>query len=130
MNEELQKALAEMINKSVAVAGDALAFTQEQLPEVVQQLLLWKMAISILAALAFLGTAAITVRFIRDCARGDWEDNNPSGTIPLIVKTITAFVLCVVVLPIAADEAPLLDWLQIWLAPKVYLIEYATNLVK
>lgn len=167
MNEELQAALAEMITRSVAVAGDALAFTQEQLPEVVQQLLLWKLTASLIAFVAclLLIVCAIVglVRYLTwtpkprhvagiDIPDGSKEylgrlmnaenfvtryhaknlveslggeygrgDDSPEWLIPFSIVT---GVLGVSAIPFS------FDWLQIWLAPKVYLIEYASNLIR
>lgn len=142
MNEELQKALAEMINKSVAAAVDALAFTQEQLPEVVQQLLAWKLA----EALVYAGAAPIVVficcYFLKKVAQAkpkelgrkheNWaweayETISPSLNALGVLGSIAA-ALCICASAIFW-WAGVFTALQIWLAPKVYLIEYASKLV-
>lgn len=122
MNEELQRALAEMITSSVAVAGDALAFTEEQLPEVVQQLLVWKAAESAIwciaaVALGIFGARLPWVKWFKACE----EDCSGTGLF-LALPFGALFGIALAMFDLA--------WLQIWLAPKVYLIEYAANLVK
>jgi hypothetical protein len=48
MNEELQQAIVAVIESMTGVAQSAYAFGAEQLPDVVQQLLLWNMMRSII----------------------------------------------------------------------------------
>lgn len=144
MNEELQNALADLIAKSISVAGDALAFTQEQLPEVVQQLLLWKMVFSaIWFGFGLLLIIAPPLIFYiyggvgrpinpeaesyyrnhrRTLSHDEHGNPNPETIAPAIVV-----MLILLVLGMCAID---FDWLKILLAPKVYLIEYAASLAK
>jgi hypothetical protein len=124
MNEELQQALAELINKSVSAGESAIAFTQEQLPEVIQQLLTWKLVESLiwfaLSALFFLaGNTLTAVTILRSMKDPDSDSD---------------FVLFMLFVALCGNAAIVIGtnvtWLQIWLAPKVYLIEYAASLAK
>lgn len=119
MNEELQQALADLVNKSVEIGGDAIAFTQEQLPEVIQQLLIWKAAESLILCAACVGWIVFTCF----ASYKVHKVTNDSDVTPFIVMVAVA-----VCLPAFFNLN--LIWLQIWLAPKVYLIEYAASLAK
>jgi hypothetical protein len=127
MNEELQQALAELINKSVSVGESAIAFTQEQLPEVIQQLLIWKGASSALATAAWFTVAIFVASTPSKLIAIDWDDHKNGtqqafGVARGIVAGATGLMLAI------ACRMP--EWIQIWLAPKVYLIEYAASLAK
>jgi hypothetical protein len=127
MNEELQQALAELINKSVSVGESAIAFTQEQLPEVIQQLLIWKGAESALATVVGIAIAIFIARTPSKLIAIDWDDYNNGtkqafGVARGVVAASAGLVLVI--------ECGMPAWLQIWLAPKVYLIEYAASLAK
>lgn len=118
MNEQLQQALIELINKSMDLGGDALAFTQQQLPEVIEQLLLWKgvqSGLQFLLSLFFIGAAIWAGR--KFCVEQDVEKYAPAG-----IGTIF--------FGVAAMALMNLTWLQVSLAPKVYLLEYAANFAK
>lgn len=155
MNEELQQALAELITKSTAVAGDALAFTQDQLPDVVQQLLVWRGVYSLvmfvagallLVAASLCAKAAMRKRAEAIAQAEEAYRNGEAwtrmfnglsttstrydsimvfgGAPTMVMASVSA------AMAIAGMTMVNLEWLQIWLAPKVYLIEYAANLVK
>lgn len=61
MNEELQKTLADIINRVTTGADAAIQFGKEQIPDVLKQLLIWNFAynfaISVLALLVIIGYA-------------------------------------------------------------------------
>jgi hypothetical protein len=122
MNDELQVALAELISKSVELGENAIMLTQEQLPEIIQQLLLWKAAQSGIEFAISMGFFATTALLPWRKWRNQIEDA-PDG------RGMGAFlVFPVAMLAFMGMISFDLTWLQIWLAPKVYLIEYAARL--
>ncbi len=143
MNEELQQALADLVNKSVEMGGNAIAFTKEQLPEVIQQLLIWKLAanaIVLVIAIILLLLACKLARYIFKSKPADGGDDTlfwtgrswRAGEMEFSEVSIICTIASVFVVPggviaalVAGSQA-----LQIWLAPKVYLIEYAASLAK
>lgn len=142
MNEELQQALAEMITSSVSVAGDALAFTKEQLPEVVQQLLVWRLfhhGAGMMLALAFLFAAILTASWMRSKRVPDAEDQgrfeenmfwDRFGRMETPQAFAWIWIVIGACLGVTGVIIDFMNLMQIWLAPKVYLIEYAANLAK
>lgn len=117
--------LVKMIDVTVESVSDVVEFSKQQIPDIIHQLLVWKIAESIvwlvLGALIMFTGAWVTNRF-RERMN---EDEASSGTIcQIIVTIVTAFIgICMIV-------SNLLDVLYIWLAPKVWLIEYAADLIK
>lgn len=125
MNEELQNSLAELIAKSVQTAESAKSFLLSEMPEVVQQLLTWKLAegflrfsISIAAIISIVFISKVMVRKVVYQS----ENNKEPVALFLIVPAFILLLLSV--------EMFSLEWIQVWLAPKVYLIEYAGELLK
>lgn len=130
MNEELQKAIADMFN-SVLSAKD---FLVGELPEYVNQLLMWRMVWSIgffVIGLALILSAICLQAWIYKSYKNKGaiysivsEDAEfwPAIIIIDFILSVTAFIFGVSIIS--------MEWLQIWIAPKVWLVEYAASLVK
>jgi len=137
MNEQLQQALAALLNKTVAGVEAGASFLQTELPDVIQQLLTWKLASSILTAIiCAISIALIFVTFKAinrgvKSEQGLWHDyDSPFNGLSFcgFLFYILGSVGCI---PLAFElfsNAGVA--LQIWLAPKIYLIEYAASLAK
>lgn len=122
MNDDLQKALAEILNKTTQGAEAGVGFLQRELPDVVQQLLVWhgvKSAVFFVILLSLSLISAWATKRVWTWAREEDEGDEAATLFP----AGAAVVLCV-------SAFGNLDWLQILLAPKLYLIEYAASLVK
>lgn len=174
MNDQLQHALATLLGKAASGMDAATSFLSAQLPDVIHQLLLWKLIDSLahvfIPILLLLVSGFVLYKLGRELwskdspyyvakhryelARDLWMKTSISTeqgrqvaqeyhrardefyklTAPeqnplLIGATVisgTATVLCTV----ATLACFNLAWLQILIAPKVYLIEYASHLVK
>ena len=122
MNDELQKALAEILNKVTKGAETGVGFLQRELPEVIQQLLMWHAVRSAIFCVAFLAAAVLFVyatkrlwiHLVKEDCGGE-----PFAIFP-------AFVSAGFIFAAMCETA----WLQILIAPKLYLIEYTAALVK
>lgn len=145
-NERAQEALADLLNMAIDSLEGAQTFAEAQLPDVIEQLLMWKMlesmvpaSIAILlwagAAYLLIGTPA-AIRRARKAYdnREEWtrlhaysEITSPTYDFASLgVPRITPALL----IALAGLLMFNLTWLQILVAPKVYLLEYASNLVK
>ena len=130
MNEEMQSALVKFINQSLDVFNQGVGFMSEQIPDVVQQLLAWKFTSSLLGFIFFclccLIWAYANYRQIKW-----WGGKNEYGK-TRITSDFGPFVIFNVLQALFITLIPnnLFDWLKIWIAPKVWLIEYAASLVK
>ncbi|NYT67940.1 hypothetical protein [Pusillimonas noertemannii] len=124
MNEQLQTALAEILARATQGIDAGTQFLSAQLPDVIQQLLVWKAVMSgLLFSLSIAGFIGVTIAIVRVWRNTDfWDGEN------MPPAALVAFFLCFLYgLPSLAWS---LDWLQIWIAPKIYLIEYAASLAK
>jgi hypothetical protein len=123
MNEQLQAALTEVLKATTNTAGQAKDFLLGQLPDVVQQLLHYNFVWSLIwwgfGALLLLGGLAWGLGFLRAAVKhddGDYASVALVGVAPIVVGFI--FLL------------ENFDWLKIWLAPKLYLLDYVKTFVK
>lgn len=136
MKNELEVVLTNMLVKVADSSGGAVEFLQQEIPEVVQQLLLYHGIMSFMGFLIGVimwcvclwhnrpsqWTNGINYRLVQR-SYGDSVDPTARGIICVI-----GVIVCIAAgLPIIFNN---LDWLMILLAPKLYLIEYAGNLIK
>ncbi|BDH46406.1 hypothetical protein TUM12370_24500 [Salmonella enterica subsp. enterica serovar Choleraesuis] len=126
MNEQAQAVLIELLKKAASGVDSAVAFSQAQIPDAIHQLLVWNLMesllFSVLGLLLFfvfqLASWQLFKYFRREWAGDNWIMH--PEIMPLMIcygLTFTPLAWCS------------LDWLKIWLAPKLYLIEYAASLV-
>lgn len=131
MNEQLQSALAAAIDQTLDGVQAGVTFLQAELPEVIQQLLMWKLFHS--ALLNLLGVSVLVVYVVLVRALMAWarhgEESKLDSDDRLFAAIMATAINGVIALLIAAITINL-TWLKILVAPKIYLIEYAANLVK
>ncbi|EHS3846806.1 hypothetical protein KV372_003108 [Escherichia coli] len=149
MEEQANKILVELLQKASNGIDAAVSFSQAQIPDVVHQLLLWNMVDSLIKTLIAILTIPLVFWFMkRQCQRvetgkiGDegysWEKGNPKyrptmvwdskGDINLLIMPLVGVLTLwgIFIIGVVTN----MTWLKIWLAPKLYLIEYAASLVK
>ena len=126
MSEELQKALGELLSKAnngINTAGDFLA---AELPDVIQQLLMWHGVKSLIVFLLCLIIPIIFYRLSMKIARSTFlSDGKELFDYPHVI--IPMAIMSIVILVVSTARINV-TWLQIWIAPKVWLIEYAAKL--
>lgn len=147
MNEQWEKVLSELITKVTRGADAAIEFSKEQLPDILQQLLVWKFIENLLAFLIplvlLITFSTITYRFWKNVPKQQSRDNDGCHPwvpddyrardaslhfkwwLPGYVAPFLSLVMFVIFL-INTN----LVWLKIWIAPKLYLLEYAASLIK
>lgn len=153
MNEQLQKALVELINKASGGIDTSVSFLSAEIPDVVMQILMWQGVKSAIMFLFFFSCSILCIRSalkynpdaeieVLNAAydRGDeWTrfmGNKSTSTTShkydalkamarpqKYLRYIASFFMCLITLSN-------IEWLQILVAPKLYLIEYASSLVK
>lgn len=119
----------EGIQKTGTELVDAL---YQQAPEVVEQLLLWHGIESLIYCIAAISSLAlpfihykVASHLYQKLGFKDWKD--VSGFwIPTFFSSVIVFATSVGCFLTFIN----LKWLKIWLAPKVYLLEYLADLVK
>lgn len=123
MSNNLDNALAEIINKAASGVDDAVIFISGQIPDVVSQVLLfeltWNLLISSISLFSFLFFAFIAKKgFKEEFGKSELNIEAATGGVSLSLISLIFFVLYM-------EEV-----LKIWIAPKIFLIEYAADLVK
>lgn len=121
-----KQALVEIINRSLSAVDKATAFASQQIPEVVHELLVYKAVSSFLVMLLLIGLVFAYVKCCRIIIKGHPECVDDGSFI-----VVWLFGAAVVALPllILFHNNPF-DWIEIWLAPRVYLLQFAADLVK
>lgn len=127
----LDQVLIDTIQKTTATTGQivdgvgkvtskAIDFTMAQIPDVIHQLLMWHLVFSLLSFLLFL-SLEITLLLIwyYKSYKSTYEEAQFFGS---LISVIVFFVFLV-------QLCRSFEWLQIWIAPKVWLIEYAASLM-
>lgn len=145
MKDKLQEALVDVIESATEGVKDGVSFLSTELPDAISQLLMWEMTASLIrmliGLLIFAALIATAIKIAPKCGRGDktgheyrWlgryeptlthDDSGEVSLTAILMIVPTALILMVSVILMN------LTWLKIWIAPKVYLIEYAATLVK
>lgn len=119
MNEQAQKIMLDLLKKASDGIDSAVSFSQAQIPDVVHQLLMWNAISSISVQLLCLFIIAVCILICVKAHKGDYNLFIISLS---LFSTIIFASLCVLFSSF--------DWLKIWVAPKLYLIEYAASLMK
>ena len=116
----LDGALQDLITKTVAAAETAGGFVATEAPIVVEQLLAWNYTISMI----WFCLAIIVVVFGTIVGYVLEKTCNEEGV------TVFLFAICSIVGFFICCTGNGLTWLQIAIAPKLYLLEYAADLIK
>lgn len=128
MNENLQNALVEILNKAISGIDSSVEFMQAELPDVINQLLLWYgikgLIMCSVGAILLLVMIKIDIfAFKRMSNSGDFD----AFELGIFYGAVGSVARLVYLFPLGMMN---LEWLQIWIAPKIWLMEYAADLVK
>lgn len=141
MNNELQSAIAAILNASLDSVGSAKDFAVEQAPDVVQQYLHWAFIRSILYSglvgvlvIIMLASVVITHKLVvwarsekakeASWLQGTFNDNLFNAGLLLFLANLLIWVI----LPTVIANIGNLDWLHIWVAPKSFLLNTVVHL--
>lgn len=141
MNEQLQQALTAILNKTMSGVDAGVNFLSAEIPDVIHQLLLWKMVYSLLIFIGGSILLIITVVFVyKQTRRVKKQDDRSYPTYKANLSfdssgEVHPGILAVIIggcfgAGFGIGGMTDLTWLQIWIAPKIYLIEYAASLAK
>lgn len=132
IQDTANQALQQMLTMAVNGLQGAVDFSKAQIPDVVHQMLVWNAVESIIAqifSLIIIGAAFYLFyqvaknRDDRDSIFSECGDLSFAGVILL-------FVSVALILFFLFNFLMSFDWLQIWLAPKYYILQQAAQLVK
>ena len=149
MNEQANKILVELLQKAANGIDAAFSFSQAQIPDVIHQLLVWNLIHSLIMTVIAISTIPLVTIFVRrQCRKVEvgrvgsegysWDRGKPiysptmiwdsKGEISFLLAPGAAVLFFWGVWVIAVVTE--MTWLKIWLAPKLYLLEYAASLIK
>jgi hypothetical protein len=113
---------SDIVEGTKVVGTKAIDFASEQIPEVIHQLLLWKFTTSLMAFCLGLSLFISTIIGVRLVSKQKhWHSSDRDFCIGLTILlggVFSTIIMC-------AN----LTWLKIWIAPKLFLIEYAAELI-
>ena len=125
--DPLKQALADTINKLTNGVEKGIDFFNAQMPEVIEQLLIWKIWESamqcIVGFLILFACWKLPSMVWKKYKFPEWNEEKQ-----LVVIMIGS--LGLIFAGIAVSILINFKWLQILIAPKIYLIEYAAELLK
>lgn len=140
MENSVEEALARLIERATSGINEVVEFSQAQLPDVIEQLLMWNMTESLITFFVplFFMLLFFTILFcqVKNLLK-DMNNNNNNDWFSNDGLPNTHF-LCMIGLPacgvivsfLVMIKISTMVWLQIMIAPKLYLLEYASNLVR
>lgn len=127
MNEELQKQIAAILKQALEAAQHGGQWLAGQIPDVLRQLLVWNITVGALCALGLLVLLILDVVAWRKAAAYEGAaDIYRSGNGYFTAAMMTG-IAC---LPGTFLLMGASDGLKAFVAPKLFLLEYAANLVK
>ena len=135
MNEQLQLAVSTLIQTSLNAIDKGTTFLSNQIPEVIQQLLLWKAIASFIefsSGIFIIGGIFAWLiyqyKYWTTTVTTEWGTKK----VRLLSETGPFSLLNIfLIIPLLYGNSCInLIWLQIWIAPKLYLIEYAKDFLK
>ncbi|URR14345.1 hypothetical protein LT980_07065 [Citrobacter portucalensis] len=141
MEEQDNKILVELLQKAVGGIDAAVSFSQAQIPDIVHQLLVWNFVSSALAMIVGLVIScgmpliarSILIRYGKAKVKDEtWVidqslDYTKSMSCPAFIALLFCSVAFIISVLVVINS---MDWLKIWLTPKLYLLEYAASLIK
>lgn len=130
MNKQYEEVLARFLNGVMDTAEKLNDFAQSELPDVVQQALAWHFAYSIImSSLGILIILAYISLMLWAKKKHDASKDYSVREGWLMFIIFGGMIAGAFTLMISAAIINL-QWLKIWIAPKLWLIEYAAKLVK
>lgn len=121
-NDVLKQAVVDILKTATESITTGVDFLSAQLPEVIHQLLMWKMIESLIGFIVGIGLLIGGLLFVKRAVARECN-----GDLMLsMLSYLVFFLFCGIIVPNFAN----LNWLQIMVAPKLYLIEYTAELIK
>ena len=131
MDKTLQDAIASLVNKTVDGVDTSVAFLSAELPDYIVQMLTWYgvyNGILFTIGLAVLGFWVWFETLGIDAAKKHVVANpRDAGEAWILCYGLCGMALRAPLLLLSANTLNLV-WLKIWVAPKVWLVEYAASL--
>lgn len=119
---DLQSKLSSILDWVEQTAKSAEQFAIEQTPLYIQELLAWNFWITLPLFILGVITWTIALSRIKFVCLYDYDKDPQSA---LAIVSVLSVIICPVVGSILIGTN--LDWIQIWIAPRVWLVEYVAS---
>jgi len=126
--KETDQQLAEILKKGLEAAEKTGNFVVEQAPDLIQQLIVWKTCEYIFLILISIAFMFSLYKWHKSAMKRYDDFNDFCNKSEFFIYCIYAIVV-ILIFGIALFTS-FFNLIQILLAPKIWLIEYATNLIK
>ena len=126
--KETDRQLAEILKKGLEAAEKTGNFVVEQAPDLIQQLIVWKTCEYIFFIIISIAFMFSLYKWHKSAMKRYDNYDNFCGKIESFIYGVYAIVV-ILIFGIALFKS-FFDLIQILLAPKIWLIEYAANLIK
>lgn len=135
MNDQLEKALIVLIDKAVVGLDESVDFLSAEIPATIGQLLMWYGVSSLVYALIGLGMLYLSYLAAKKPKEGkkNWMwDYNERKEVHEFSDLAPFGILLVLpaVIGLSGAVTHFMEALKIWIAPNVWLMEYAATLSK
>lgn len=130
---DIQSRISSILNWVEDTAKSVGTFTVEQTPIYITELLAWNFIVSMLYFIISSLSLGVGIYLLRKSILGEFWASEWRGysSYPKHPKMIANFVVSLVcLLPGLIGSMSNLDWIQIWVAPRVWLVEHISNLLK
>lgn len=133
---KLEQILIDILQKTVNGIDEGVDFFRAELPDVVNQLLLWHSVKSAIGC--FIGITLLAVSFIiaikaikhYNIKKKDYKGNDFDISNDAVLSFFAAIALIPTVMTGLLLTFLNYEWIQILIAPKIFLIDYALELIK
>lgn len=125
--DPLKDALVIMINGVTQVGGKTIDFLSQEIPEVITQLLIWHGIKSGICFIVGWSLLIIPLYMYINMARKRWSEWSDDDAFAYCSYGAVGYLFTLLLVNAGID--PNLNWLQIWITPKLYLLEYAKDLI-
>ncbi|MGG7725855.1 hypothetical protein PGN57_09510 [Klebsiella aerogenes] len=125
MNEQANKILIDILQKAASGVDAAVSFSQAQVPDIIRQLMVWKAASYgmrvLFMSLFLLGCIWLFRKALK------WNKSYENETLGICSLIFSSLMGPIFVIGILLNIS---NGVQLWLAPKIWLIEYTAQLLK
>jgi len=134
MNEQLQNTVNEILKNAIDAATAGAEFLKDQAPDVVQQLIKWHMAEAGLYAgvelSVLVGVCVASKKIWNITDKWRWPAGKLTDEAEMSRGASCAAAAIISILTLTASLGNIFELIKLWIAPKVWLLEYAASLVK
>jgi len=132
MNEETVNLANDALKSLIESATQTKDFVIDQAPDIINQLLYWKFFENLILGIIPLVLVLISLMIVlicsRDFVKNMYEDDISLKSVIFIISTVIG--VGGLIGFITGGFSSLMTALQIYIAPKIFLVEYAAELVK